>query len=794
MISNYFKSFIRFLGKHKAYSIINISGLAIGMAAAILIYLWILDELRFDAYHENYDNIYRIVSTWDNADGEFTISATAAPLAPEFEESFPEILESARFRPALSEMLVSYGDRKYYEDDIAFVDKEFFRIFTYQFLSGSSADPFPALYSAVITRQIADKYFGDEDPVGKTISLDDETPITVTGVIEKVPVNSHLHFDILLNFELISPLYDWDLHWEANSFYAYVLLQDDVDYPALKTKIDTLTKQLYSHGAYEFHLQPLSEVHLRSSFDADVYGHTEPKYQYIRIFILIGVLIVLISVINYVNLSTARSATRAREIGLRKVNGAGKIQLIRQFMGESFLICLLSYLIAMLLVEIVLPYFNQFTGKEVSVNYADPIFTLGVVALLIFTAILSGAYPSMYMASFFPVKILYGDVKSGPSAFRKVLVFVQFSITTLMIICSLIAFRQLSYLQNHNLGINTDQVVYFSVKGNIGEKYDSFREKLLQNPDIKGVGNSQQLPTNYSSGTYGISWEGRMFVEGRPENPLYVEINKVDYGFIPTFGIEMAEGRNFSRDRPDDLNNYILNETAVRQMQLEDPVGKKFNMWGSEGQIIGVMKDFNFQSLHKEIEPLCLFMRSRYHTELSGYIFVKLDGRNVRATMKKIESEWTEINPAFPLDYHFLDDAYDHLYISESRLQTLFTIFALLSVFLSCMGLYGLTSFHAEKRTREIGIRKALGAGYLQIMTLFSWDALKWILVSNLVAWPIAWLYMKGWLNDFAYKTNLTPWIFLLSGLIVLLISLFTISFQSQKAARVNPAESVKYE
>ena len=758
------------------------------MAAAVLVFLWILDELSFDRFHDNYDNIYRIVTAMDNADGDFHIAVTAAPLAPKFEESYPEIIESARFTPAMSEMLVNHGEKKFYEKEIAFADKEFFRIFTYPFVYGSDHDPFPAKNSAVISEQIAQKYFGDENPVGKTISLDDETLITISGVIENVPSNSHLKFNILINFDMIEE-FGYELHWESLSYFAYALLREDVDHPALKAKIDTLTKELYSHGNYEFLLQPLSDVHLRSSFDIDVYGHTEPTYQYIRIFILIGIFILLISIINYINLSTARSTMRAREVGVRKVFGARRAQLTRQFMGESFFLCLLSYLIAMLLVEAVLPYFNVFTGKEVNVDYSDARFSFGIIAILVFTGIFSGAYPALLLSSYIPAWTLKGDIKTGTSSFRRVLVILQFTIAILMIICAGIVYRQLTFIQDRNLGINTDQIIYFPVIGNTGEKLQFLKEELHKYPGVKGVTNSANLPTFNYSETYGIKWEGK-----KEEDLLHVSINKVDHDYIPTFGIELAEGRNFSMDHPADSANFILNETAIRMMQMEDPIGKSFSLWGMKGEIIGVMKDYNFKSLHKEIDPICLHITNPFYAKMYGYIFIKLEGSDIRNTIRDIERTWNKLNPVFTLDYTFLEDEYANLYLSESRMRSLFALFAALSVFLSCLGLYGLSSFMAEKRTREIGIRKALGARSWQIVTLFSWDALKWILISNLIAWPIAWLYMKHWLNDFAYKKSISPWIFLLSGFIVLLISAITLSFQAQKAARINPAITIKQE
>jgi len=788
MIRNYLKSFIRFLRRHKAYSINNILGLSIGMAAAVLIYLWILDELSFDRHHENYDNICRIVSTWDNADGEFRISATAPPLAPKFEESFPEIIETARFFPPISKMLVSHGEKNFYEEEIAFADEEFFSIFTYPFIYGSDNDPFQDIYSAIISEEISRKYFGEKNPVGKTIRLEDETILTISGVIENVPVNAQLQFDILLHFDILEVMYDVKWDWESNSVYAYALLSEDVDHPALKAKIDTLTKELYSHGTYEFHLQALSDVHLRSSFDHDVYGHSEPTDQYIRIFMLIAILILVISVINYVNLSTARSTIRAREVGVRKVFGARRAQLIRQFMGESFLLCLLSYFIAMLFVEAALPSFNAFTGKEVNVDYSDVRFLFGVIAILIFTGLLSGSYPAFLLSSFIPVRTLKGDIKSGPGSFRRVLVILQFSIAILMIICTGMVYRQLTYIQNRSLGINTDQVIYFPFMDKVEEKFQLFKGELNKFPGVKGVTYSQSLPTNNGSGTYGINWEGK-----QEEDLLFVNVNQVEHDYIPTFGIELSEGRNFSIDRPADSSNYILNEAAIRSMQIDDPIGKEFTLWGMKGTIIGVMKDYNFKSLHKEIDPICLH-NLRSDEKMFGYSFIKLGGSDVRKTINNIEGTWSKLSPAFPFDYTFVEEAYAKLYLSESRMRSLFAIFAAISIFLSCLGLYGLSSFMAERRTKEIGIRKAMGARSWQIVTLFSWDALKWVLISNLIAWPIAWLYMNQWLKDFAYKARISPWIFLLTGFIVLLISLVTLSFQALKAARINPATTIKQE
>lgn len=784
MIRNYFTSFIRFIGKHKAYSFNNLLGLSIGMASAVIIYLWILDEQSFDTFHENYDNLYRFVQTQHYEDGDFLVAATPGPMAPEFEELFPEIIETARFRPGLPEVLISYDDKKFYEYRVAFADKEFFKLFSYPFVRGSADNPFHDVNSLLITEHIAEKYFGDEDPVGKTLYINNEEVYTVTGVLKNIPVNSHLQFDIIGNFDKLEKL-GYYVGWNNNFYYGYALLQEGVDHHTLGPKFDQYMRENQGNERTNFWLQPLPEIHLHSDFDIDVYSHTEPTYQYIRIFYIIGILIILIAIINYINLSTARSTRRALEVGIRKVHGAKRSQLIRQFMGESFLLVLFSYLIAMLLVEIALPLFNQFTGKAVSVNYSDPHFTIGIVILIILTSLISGGYPALFLSSYNPAQILKGNIKAGPASFRRILVIIQFSIAIIMIISTGIIYRQLTYIQNLNLGIDKEMVLYSRIRGSLYQEYFTFKQELSDYPSIISISYCSNLPTYNVASTSGIDWEGKS-----EETNVLIHRFIVDHDYIPTFGIELVTGRNFSLEHPSDSGDFILNEAAIRQMGMEDPIGKRFRLWDMEGKIIGVMKDFNYKSLHKEVEPLCMYIDRR----VMGYIYIKIEGQNVSGILANVEKVATKINPFFPMDFQFIDQEFEKLYRSEEKLRTLFTLFAILAIFLSCLGLFGLSSFMAEKRTKEIGIRKAMGSNSWQILTLFSWDALKWILISNIIAWPVAWFYMKHWLNDFAYKTSIKLWIFLIAGIGVLLIAILAVSLQALRAARINPAISLKHE
>lgn len=784
MFRNYLFTFSRFLFRNKGFSTINVLGLSVGMAAAIIIYLWILDELSFDKFHENYDNIYRIVQTQHYEDGEFYVAATPAPMAPTFEELFPEIIETARFRPGPPEVLVSYENKKYYETKVAFADKEFFKIFSYEFMRGSPDDPLPDINSILITERIAHKYFGDKDPIDKVIRINEQQIYTIAGVLKNIPANSHLQFEILGNFEILESL-GYDVDWYHNYYYGYAILQDEADYRSMGTKFDKYMRETHENERTNFWLQPLAEVHLHSDFDIDVYSHTEPKFNYIRIFFIIGIFIISIAIINYINLSTARSTKRALEVSVRKIHGAKRSQLIRQFIGESFLMTLISYLIAILLVELAIPYFNQFTGKEVSVDYSNPSFTIGIINLILFTGFISGVYPALFLSSYNPIQILKKDIKAGPVAFRSILVTIQFLTAVILIICTIVVYQQLTFIRNANLGMDKEFILYSRVKGNLYREYPAFREELKKYPGIKNITCCSNLLTYNVASTGGIDWEGKS-----EEKKVLIHRYVVDHDFIPTFGIEMSTGRNFSPEHPSDSAGYILNKAAIRQMGLTDPVGKRFSLWGRDGNIIGVMNDFHYKSLHKEVEPLCMYLRDRAF----GYIYIKISGQDVPGTITQIEKVWNRFNSYYPVDFKFLDVEYDKLYEFERKLRSLSTLFAILAIFLSCLGLFGLSLFMTERRTREIGIRKAMGADNREILYLFSRNVLKLILISNLVGWPISWLYMKNWLSQFAYKTDINLWIFPATAGLVLAIAIISVYYQSLRAANVNPAVSLKYE
>ncbi len=786
MIRNYLKSLLRFLYKHKTYTLNNILGLSIGMASVVIIYLWILDELSFDTFHPNHERIYRFVQTVQNEDLEFKIAVSPAVMPPTFEEQFPEIIETARFRPETREVLVSHGDKKFYETKVAYADKEIFSLFSFRFISGSSNDPFPAVNSVIVTEKIAEKYFGEDDPTGKFITINEDQVFLISGVLENLPLNSHLKFDILCNFDILkSDSYYYSESWHDHNFYGYALLHEDADIGLLSEKFTEFMRENHQYESTTYWLQPLSDVHLRSDFDIDLYSHSEPKAQYILIFSFVGIFILLIAVFNYINLTTARSTRRAMEVGIRKVNGAIRIQLFRQFMSESFILILITYLIAMLVVELVIPFFNQLTGKELSVNYMDPSFAIGMGILVILTGFLSGVYPSLFLSSFSPIRIIKGDIKAGPSLFRKVLVFFQFFVAVFIIVCTGIIYKQLQYIQNRNIGLDKELVLYSRINGEMFKNFHSFKQELKNYPEIKNITYCSQLPTYTVASTSAVDWEGK-----EEETSMIIHQYIVDHDYIPLFGIELSAGRNFDLNHPSDSGDFILNEAAIRHMGLENPVGKRFQLWNREGTIIGVMKDFHFKSLHKKVEPLCL----RLARTVAGYIFIKIEPDNIENTLKQVRIVWDAHNPQFPMAFEFLDNEYQKLYQSEQKLRSLFTLFALLAVFLSSLGLIGLTSFLTEKRTKEIGIRKAMGSSPWKIMTLFSWDTLKWILLSNLVAWPIAWWFMKRWLQGFAYKTEIAIWIFAAAAILVLIIAILSISFEVIRIARINPAVSLKYE
>ncbi len=791
LVWNYIKTTLRLIRRQKAFSLINISGLAIGLTICMLIVLWVADEWSFDRFHLNAGQIYRIYRDESAVQPNSTSALTPPPMASALKADLPEIVKSTRFG-YWRKQLVTYGDKSFNEPNYRYADPDFFTMFSFSVLRGNPETVFTDPYSVVLTETAARKYFGQEDPLGKTLTVNNTYDVVVTGIIEEVPSNSTMMFDLLSPFNILikeSIGEEARDNWEFNSFSTYVMLNQSSSIQDLNQKLKGYLKKYAQEDPDELVLQPLTDIHLFSDLGHDINNRGDIKY--VWIFTALALFVLLIAVVNFMNLSTARSANRAKEVGLRKVVGAGRSQLIRQFFSESVLMALFALIAALLLLELLLPLFNNISGKYLSSPWRDnPVFLLGFLVLALITGLASGSYPALFLSSFHPARILKGSTlrSTGTNSFlRKFLVVFQFTLSMFLIIGTIVISRQLSFMKNLDLGFDREHVIYLSIHGELREKLDTIRDRFLQNPDVLHVTASMALPTNIQSSPGTPEWEGK-----DPDVQMEIKADFVDYDYFETFDIPLVEGRSFSKEYPTDMETaYIVNEEAVRRMGLEKPVvGKRFGFWDIDGQIIGVMKDAHFQSLHHKIEPLAFKMFRPWLRR----IYLKILTDDISGTIKSLEKDWNQMNTGYPFEYTFLDEDFNNLYQSETRLGNIFQSFTALSVFIACLGLFGLASFMAEQRTKEIGIRKVLGSNTLSIITLLNREFLKWILAANLIAWPISYFVMRQWIQKFAYRTNITIEIFILSGIIGLTVALVTVSAQTLKAARANPVDSLKHE
>ncbi|KPL13363.1 MAG: hypothetical protein AMS26_14770 [Bacteroides sp. SM23_62] len=790
LVWNYIKTALRAIRRQKGYSLINVSGLAIGLAVCMLIILWVVDEWSFDRFNTKANRIFRVYRDESATQKNSTSVLTPPPMAAALKSDFPEIVKATRFG-YWHRQLVTYKDKRFNEPGFRHADPDFFAMFSFPLVKGNPETIFSNPYSVILTEKTAAKYFGEEDPIGKILTVNNSFDVTVTGVIHNESLNSSLEFDLLSPFEILlkeSIGEDNADNWGFNSFGTYVMLEPSASAENLNQKLAGYLKKYAEEDTDELVLQPLTDIHLFSNLGHDLHNRGDIKY--VWIFSALAVFVLLIACVNFMNLTTARSANRAREVGLRKVVGAGRPQLIRQFFGESILMALFALVIALFLLEFLLPLFNTLSGKQLTSAWRNnPALLLGFIGLSILTGISSGIYPTLFLSSFQPIRILKGTMSpSGANPlFRKALVVFQFSLSVFLIIGTLMISRQLSYMRNIDLGFNREHIIHLSIHGELHEKYGAIRERFLQNPDVLHVTASMSLPTNIQGSPGTPMWEGRP-----PEAKMEIKADFVDYDYIETFEIPLVEGRSFSREYSTDAETaFIVNEEAVRRMGLEKPaVGKRFGFWSIDGQIIGVMKDAHFQPLHQKIDPLVFKMFPGWLRRM----YVKIRSNNVSATLASMRKAWDEMNLGYPFEYRFLDEDFHNLYNNEARLGKIFQSFAALAVFIACLGLFGLASFFAEQRTKEIGIRKVLGSSTAGIVALLNQEFLKCIAAANLVAWPIAYFVLRAWLQKFAYRTDIAIWIFLLSAALGLAVALLTVSLQTLRAARASPADSLKYE
>lgn len=774
MIKNYLKIALRSLKKHKTYSSINIIGLAMGMACCILILLWIQDELSYDAFHEHYRELCRTTPRFSDRVSYYNPHA----LAPTLQGKFPEIKKITRFAARM--YLLKSGGQMFHETG-GLVDEAFFEMFSFPLLKGSSESVFESQESIVITERIAAKYFGARDPIGQSFLVDNDAQLIVTGVLKDVPANSHLQFDFLIPVTQMRKQADTDWSYDAA---IYLLLQKNIDMHDFQDKISgfLMEHDQRLHEKVLLEVQPLSRIHLYAL------NGTDPIL-YVIIFMVIAVVILLIACINFINLSTAISNIRAKEIGLRKVVGAFRSDIIRQFMGESMFLSFLALMLAIVFVFLFLPVFNTLAVKQLTLNVVNNISSLaGFIGIAIFTGVMAGGYPALMLSSFKPVMTLKGKLQSGSGGLRlrRILVVGQFTATIILIIATIIMMRQLHYMKNRDLGLDKDHVVVIPLNNELRQSYRMLKSEIKQNPHIIHVTSAWNMPTDINHINI-VSWEGRS-----PEQTVLMRDQSIDYDYFKTFHMKILEGRSFSDAYPTDLENYILNEEAVKRTGLRSPLGKMFSAYGHEGRIIGIVKNFHNLSLHHDIKPIVFMLSKRHGPHLR--IFVKIKPDDIPGTLKYLRDTAKRFAPNYPYQYSFLDEEFHQQYQNDERVGTIYGYFTAIAIIISCLGLYGMASFIAERRTKEIGIRKVVGASTSKIVMLISRQFMMLLAMSNLIAWPIAYFLMRNMLSHYAYRTGLSVWIFFAAAGSTFIIALLSVCVKVIKASVANPVDSLRHE
>ena len=806
MITTYFKIAFRNLKRHRLFSAINILGLTIGMATCMLIMLYVKNELSYDRFNEKADRIVRVVFKGSVQGEKMNEAHVMPPVAQTLRADYPEVQEATRLRNG-GFPRIAYGEKSFREDALAYADSNIFEVFTLPFLKGDPKTALLAPYTIVISREIADKYFGTEDPINKTLIFkDSNNGYKVTGVMENVPTNSHFHFDLFASMASVPEARQPS--WMTSEFFTYLVLPQGYNYKHLESKLPRVVEKYMgpqlqksmgiSYSEFKqkgnmlgLSLQPLTDIHLNSNFSYDL--GSAGNIQYVYIFTVIALFMLLIACINFINLSTAAASKRAKEVGIRKVLGSERIQLIRQFLTESIVITFIALALAVIFVKIALPLFNKLSGKELDLQLtSDPWMLPAILLTGLVTAVFAGSYPALFLSSFKPVTVLKGKFQAGKNgiSLRSGLVVFQFFISVSLIIGTIVVYEQMQYIKNKSLGYNKEQVLVLRETGLLGHKEDVFREQLLRDTRVISVTNSGYIPA-------GPTNNNNFFVYPSDANALE-QIKTLRYDvddqYIPTLGISLLAGRNFSKDLASDSAAVIINETAVRSFGWgKNAIGKTLSTANNNGSrvayhVIGVVKDFHFKSLHERISPLVMVLGQ------NDGLIVKLKTKDIAGLLASVKRHWTDLNPDEPFNYSFLDENFRRSYEFELKVGQILGIFAGLTILVACLGLLGLVTFAIEQRIKEIGIRKVLGASVTNIVALFSKDFLKLILLANILAWPMAWWIMNTWLNDFAYRINISVGIFIASGALTVLIALLIIGIKAVKAGQANPVDSLRTE
>ena len=801
MIKNYLKTALRNIRRNKLFTFLNILGLSLGIATAILIFFWVQDELSYDKHFKNHENIYRVITDYYMNGVNYNFTTAPPTMAAAMLNDYPEVLNTCRFRDVGS-VLVTVDDKKYEESNAIHADSTMFDIFSIPVISGNRLKFLNKAENVVINETLAKKYFGNENAIGKTIKVDDKSYI-ISGIFEDIPANTHFSFEIIMS--MYAREESFQQSWLLNNFQTYIVLHPKTNIedlvirfqemlvkylgPDIERIMGTSVEEFLGESSAAFDLQKLTDIHLHSDLTAELEANSDVKYVYI--FSFIAIFILIIACINFMNMATARSEGRAKEVGIRKVSGAIRSQIVIQYIVESLLFTLFSYILAMIIVELTLPEFNELAGKEIAIHYNDPSTLFSLLGIVIITGLIAGSYPAFYLSSFRPIVVLKGGFKlaKGSGRLRNSLVVVQLLTTIILISGTIIIYQQMHYIQNKNIGYNKEQLICLHNTHLLGESIQTFKKEMLTFPQFKSATISSFLPVPSSSNNSAV------YPDGVKERVVSIQQWEVDYDYVKTMELKIIEGRDFNSAMSTDSLAVIINQTAAKQFGWEEPLNHKLErLTWPDGKplsykVIGVVEDFNFQSLRDNIGPLMMYIND------APYLMtLRFNTKNTDEVIKLLEQKWLEFAPNELFDYSFVDESFSKVYFREERISKIITIFSIMAIIIATLGLFGLTAFTTEKRTKEIGIRKVNGASTIDIFRLLAKDFVKLVIVAFVIAVPPTWYYMDTWLDNFAFRINLNLMVFIIAGIIAFVLAILTIAFQAYKAASQNPVESLKYE
>jgi ABC-type antimicrobial peptide transport system permease subunit len=788
MIRNTFRLALRNVFKHKGFAFLNIAGLAVGLTASLLILLWILDELSYDKFNLNAENIYRVEEDQFYSGEKYHVTVTPHPSGPVWKEKIPEIREQTRIN-RLPRILFRQNEIVFFESSVIAADSGLFKVFTMPMVLGDPETALNSPNSIVLTEKLASKYFGDTNPIGKTLTLENKMLFTVTGVMKDLPKNSMFTFEAVIPYSFLAQIGAVDNSWGNNSIFTFVLCEKGIDISAINKKLTDVVLEYLPQTPTKYLLFPLLDIHLHSQFGYEI---SKGPVIAVYIFTLIAVFVLLIACFNFINLSTAKASGRTKEIGIKKVTGADQKTMIIQFMLESFFLVLVALTLAFVLMGLSLPLFNNISGKSFMLSDLFHIkFIISILVVGFVTGIIAGLYPALYLASFKPVAVLKGEPISGKGngKLRQILVIVQFALSILIAIAAVFMYMQLKHLQD--LGFDKENLICIPMMGDMNPKYNSLKNELLKETFIEGVTAARSNPVRIGSNSGGASWEGK-----DPEKRVLIGTNAIDYDYLETMKMELKSGRNFSKEFPSDFakdttGNFLVNEEVVKIMGVDDAVGKSFRFMGISGRIVGVLKNFHFKGADQPIEPIAFALTDPVRL---SYILIRLAPGNISEALKTAENVWNKTIPEYPFDYFFIDEDYNNLFRTQLRLTRLLKYFTILAVIIACLGLYGLSAYSAERRRNEIGIRKVMGAGTITIMFSMVKEFLLLILISLVIALPAGWIIVGNLLKQFASRIDMSVPVFAGIAAGAVIISLITVTFQAIKASLINPAEALKVE